>query len=49
MCRAARADGRTGMEEITGQTIDISDWLDFEFYDTVWVLNQDLDESGHSG
>jgi len=33
-------DGRTGMEEITGQTTDISDWLDFEFYDTVWVLNR---------
>ena len=25
---------------ITGQTTDISDWLDFEFYDTVWVLNR---------
>ena len=33
-------DVRTGMEEITGQTTDISDWLDFEFYDTVWVLNR---------
>jgi hypothetical protein len=28
------------MEEITGETTDISDWLDFEFYDTVWVLNR---------
>jgi hypothetical protein len=28
------------MEEITGQTTDISYWLDFEFYDTVWVLNR---------
>ena len=30
----------TGMEEITGQTTNISDWLDFEFYDTVLVLNR---------
>ena len=28
------------MEEITGQTTDTSNWLDFEFYDTVWVLNR---------
>jgi len=33
-------DGCTVIEEITGQTTDISDWLDFEFYDTVWVLNR---------
>ena len=26
---------RPGLEEITGQTIDISEWLDFEFYDPV--------------
>jgi hypothetical protein len=28
--------GRPGMEEIKGDTIDISEWLDFEFYDYVW-------------
>lgn len=33
-------DGRTGQEEISGQTPDISEWLDFEFYDLVWVLNR---------
>jgi hypothetical protein len=27
---------RTGYEEVTGQTPDISEWLDFEFYDLVW-------------
>jgi hypothetical protein len=29
-------DHRTGYEEITGQTPDISQWLDFEFYNHVW-------------
>jgi hypothetical protein len=29
-------DRRTGYEEVTGQTPDISEWLDFEFYDLVW-------------
>ena len=30
------ADGRSGYEEVTGETPDISEWLDFEFYDIVW-------------
>jgi hypothetical protein len=29
-------DGRTGYEAITGETPDISEWLDFDFYDWVW-------------
>ena len=33
-------DNRTGYEEVTGQqTPDISEWLDFEFYDLVWWLD----------
>ena len=32
------ADGRTPLEIITGETPDISEYLDFEFYD--WVLNR---------
>jgi hypothetical protein len=28
--------GRTGIETITGDTPDISEWLDFDFYDLVW-------------
>jgi hypothetical protein len=28
--------GRPGMEEILGQMVDISEWLDFDFYDQVW-------------
>ena len=38
--RIARGkSGRTGIEEITGQTPDISEWLDFDFYDRVWWLD----------
>ena len=29
-------DGRTFMERITGDTLDISEWTDFEFYDLCW-------------
>ena len=37
MSRVSRGpDGRTGIEEITGDTPDISEWLDFDFYDLVW-------------
>jgi len=32
--------GRSGYEEITGDTPDISEWLDFEFYDLVWWLDR---------
>ena len=33
---ASGYDGRTGMERITGDTCDISEWTDFEFYDLIW-------------
>ena len=29
-------DGRSGYKQVTGETPDISEWLDFEFYDLVW-------------
>jgi hypothetical protein len=29
-------NGRTGHEEITGETPDISEYMDFDFYDWVW-------------
>jgi hypothetical protein len=29
-------DGRSGYEQVTGETPNISEWLDFEFYDLVW-------------
>jgi hypothetical protein len=38
---ARGSDRRTGYEEVTtGQTPDISEWLDFEFYDLVWWLDR---------
>jgi hypothetical protein len=33
-------DRRTGYETVTGNTPDISEWLDFEFYDLVWWIDQ---------
>jgi hypothetical protein len=33
-------NGRPGMEEMMGQTIDISEWLDFDFYDRVWYWDE---------
>mgnify|MGYP003321204368 FL=1 len=34
-------DDRTGYERLTGKTPDISEWLDFTFYDLVWYYNLD--------
>lgn len=34
--RMATKSGRSGMEIITGDTPDISEWIDFTFYDWVW-------------
>ena len=37
MSRTARGDDkRTGIERITSDTPDISEWIDFDFYDPVW-------------
>jgi hypothetical protein len=33
---AGRLQGRTPMEDVTGETPDISEYLDFGFYDLVW-------------
>jgi hypothetical protein len=33
-------DGRSGYEQVTGETPNISEWLDFEFYDLVWWWDQ---------
>jgi hypothetical protein len=40
--RLARGkDGLPGMEQITGKTSDISEWLDFDFYDLVWWIENE--------
>ena len=31
--------GRTSIENVTGETPDITDWLDFGFYDLVWWID----------
>ena len=33
---ASGPDGRTGVGRITGDSVDISEWMDFSFYDLVW-------------
>ena len=33
---ARGSEVRTGIEEETGDTTDISEWLDFDIYDLVW-------------
>jgi hypothetical protein len=33
-------DQRPGIESIMGQTVDISEWLDFDFYDRVWYWDK---------
>jgi len=37
VCEVSRGrDGRTGYEEVFGQTPNIAEYVDFEFYDLVW-------------
>jgi hypothetical protein len=44
--RTANKEGRTGIERVTGDTADISDWIEFEFYDLVkyWDNRNDEDK-----
>ncbi len=37
---ARGADQQPGIKKVKGQTIDISEWLDFDFYDRVWYWDQ---------
>jgi hypothetical protein len=39
---ARGVDKRPGLEKLTGETIDISEWLDFDFYDRVWYWDQKI-------
>jgi hypothetical protein len=51
MSRTARGpEGRTGVERLTGDSVDISEWLDFEFYDLVWYWHApDTEENPQLG
>jgi Reverse transcriptase (RNA-dependent DNA polymerase) len=45
MSRIARGPSfRPGIEVLTGDTVDISEWLDFEFYDPVWYWHRPGDD-----
>jgi hypothetical protein len=47
LSRMARSNQeRCGLEESTGETPDIAEWLDFTFYKWVWVLHQATAEVG---
>jgi hypothetical protein len=37
---ARSSAGHPGMEEVTDNMIDISEWLDFEFYDLIWYWDE---------
>ena len=39
-CIARGRNVRTGTEEITGNTTNTSEWLDFDIYDRVWWLDK---------
>ena len=41
--------GRTGLEIVTGETPDISEWIDFEFYDRVWSYDHKKIEMDSTG
>jgi Reverse transcriptase (RNA-dependent DNA polymerase) len=46
MSRTARGpNSRPGIEILTGDSVDISEWLDFEFYDLVWYWHQPGDDN----
>jgi hypothetical protein len=31
---------RPGIERVKGNTVDISEWLDFDFFDRIWYWDQ---------
>ena len=37
--RTAGKDGHPTLERLTGDMIDISEWMEFEFYDLLWFWN----------
>ena len=43
--RTAGKDGCSALEQLTGDTIDISEWIEFEFYDLVWFWNHQSDDT----
>ena len=42
--RTAVKYGRPDLERLTGDTIDISEWMEFDFYDLFWFWNNQSDD-----
>ena len=38
-------DGRPELKLLRGDTIEIYEWLEFEFYDIVWFWNNQSDDT----
>ena len=43
--RTTGKDGHPALERLTGDTIDIYEWLEFEFYEIVWFWNNYSDDT----
>ena len=43
--RTAGKDGCSALERLIGDTIDISEWLEFEFYNLVWFWNNQSNDT----
>ena len=43
--RTAGKDGHPDLEQLIEDTIDISEWTEFEFYDLVWFWNNQSDDT----
>ena len=43
--RTAVKYGRPALEQLTGDMIDIYEWLELEFYDLVWFCNNQSDDT----
>ena len=43
---ACGPDGVPGLELMTGETVDIPEWLDFSFWDRIWFHD---DPEGYTG
>ena len=43
--RTSGKDGCPSLERLTGGTIDIYEWLEFEFYELLWFWNNQSDDT----
>ena len=43
--RTVGKDGRPPLEHLAGDTIEISEWMEFDFYEIVWFWNNQSDDT----